>query len=253
MRTINCLCGARLEADDAEGLVAAFAGHNREAHADLAISEQRLEDAYEAIRRSGGWDGERERLDDDILVRPLTPAMKDAYLSYFDHDAFKDNPSWASCYCLSYHTRFEPHAWEGRTAAHNRADRAAMIERGEASGVLAFAGPHVVGWCNASPRTALPWLDMTPGFACDDPANTGAIVCFAIAPQYRGQGIARRLLDGACAMLRDRGFALVQAYPPLAPRSDAGAYHGPLPIYLDAGFTKIRDAGRYAVVEKRLA
>ena len=182
----------------------------------------------------------------------MRPDRKDDYLRFFDGDAFADNPAWASCYCVSYTLNVPPAEFDERTAAENRTERAAQIERGEASGVLAYAGGKVVGWCHASPRTALPLLNGTPGFEAEDAATTGAIVCYVIAPAYRGQGLAGRLLDGACAMLRDRGLRRVDAYPPATTGTDAGSYHGRLAMYTDAGFERVRDAGRYVVVRKSL-
>jgi ribosomal protein S18 acetylase RimI-like enzyme len=185
-------------------------------------------------------------------VKPLTPALEHEYLEYFDGPALADNPVWARCYCLSYHLDLPPREQDERTPEQNRADRAAQIRRGEASGVLAFSDGRVVGWCNASPRTALPHLDRRPEFACEDPEQTGAIVCYVIAPQYRGQGLARRLLEGACEMLGERGFAQVEAYPPKQPPTAAASYHGRLSMYLDAGFEPVRSGEHYVVVRKTL-
>jgi ribosomal protein S18 acetylase RimI-like enzyme len=89
-------------------------------------------------------------------------------------------------------------------------------------------------------------------FPAEDPDRTGAIVCFVIPPGYRGQGLARRLLDGACAMLRDRGFARVEAYPPKNPAGEPQSYHGRLSMYLDAGFEQVADTGRFVTVRKAL-
>jgi GNAT superfamily N-acetyltransferase len=178
--------------------------------------------------------------------------MKEGYLAYFDNEAFTDNPAWASCYCLSYHMKLPPAEWEARRAERNRADRAAMIERGAASGVLATVNGRIVGWCNASPWEPLAVLSQTPGFGTDEPERTGAIVCFVIAPPYRGQGLAKKLLAGACDLLRAEGLEWVDAYPPKEARSEAGSYHGRLSMYLDAGFAKVRDLERYVVVRKEL-
>jgi ribosomal protein S18 acetylase RimI-like enzyme len=146
--------------------------------------------------------------------------------------------------------------FDERDGATNRAERSAQIERGEAGGVMAFAGDpavgRIVGWCNASPRTRLPLLDKTPGFECDEPDNTGSIVCYVIAPRYRGQGIARKLLDGAETMMQSRGMRWLEAFPPKAARTDAGSYHGRLSMYLDAGFEEVRETSRYVVVRKAL-
>ena len=253
MRYVSCLCGTRVEGADGDALCHAFFAHTDVAHPQIKASEERRRDVADAIRRSGGWSGERVTLAaDEIAVRPLTPSAKDDYLAFFDTDGFADNPVWAPCYCLAYHYNTPPLEFDARTAAQNRADKAALIARGEASGVLAYAHGRVVGWCHAAPRTALGLLDRTPEFAAEEPQATGAIVCFVIAPQYRGQGIARRLLDGACDLLRDRGLRWVDAYPPKNPTGDPGSYHGRLSMYLDAGFSHVRNAGFYVVVRRAL-
>ena len=82
--------------------------------------------------------------------------------------------------------------------------------------------------------------------------HAAAIVCYVIAPRYRGQGIARRLLDGAVDAMRERGFRWLDAYPPKAAPTAAASYHGRLSMYLDAGFEQVREAGRYVVVRKAL-
>jgi ribosomal protein S18 acetylase RimI-like enzyme len=252
MPLVVCLCGARVEAGDTEALVEAYLAHAGSAHPDIKASERRRAEVVDAIRRTGGWDGQRVQLAEPVEILPLRPGLKDDYLAFFDGDAFADNPVWATCYCLSYHLATAPDEFMERTGGQNRADKGALIDRGEASGVLAYAGGRVVGWCNASPRTAFGLLDRTPEFASDDPASTGAIVCYVIAPQYRGRGLARRLLDGACDMLRERGLRWVDAYPPRSQRGEAGSYHGRMSMYVAAGFEHVRDAGPYAVMRKAL-
>ncbi len=252
MSMVTCLCGTSVAGDGDDALVAALRDHTDTQHPRIKVSNERRRDVDDAIHRNGGWDGQREQLTEPIVIRTLTPSLKEEYLSYFDGPAFADNPVWASCYCLSYHLDLPPGEFDERAAATNRADRGVQIERGGASGVMAFAGARVVGWCNASPRISLPLLDRTSGFECDDPERTGAIVCYVIAPQFRGQGIARRLLDGAADMLRTRGLRWVDAYPPKNTPTDASSYHGKLSMYLDAGFEQVREADRHVVVRKAL-
>lgn len=251
MTQITCLCGRSVAADDVRTLAAAYTEHNAQHHPDIPISDERRRELEQAILRTGGWDGRKVELG-RVEVKPLTPELEREYLEYFDGPALADNPVWARCYCLSYHLDMPRDERDARTTQQNRAQRSAQIRAGDASGVLAFSGGRVVGWCNASPRNTLPVLDEQPAFATDDPEHTGAIVCYVIAPQYRGQGLARRLLDGALDMLRDRGFRQVEAYPSKQPPTEAASYHGRLSMYIDAGFDEVRDAGRYVVVRKRL-
>jgi GNAT superfamily N-acetyltransferase len=249
-----CLCGKRIEETGVDELEQAFMLHTAQDHADLKIPPARLAELALSIRRTGGWDGRGVALEDDVEFRPLSPETKEAYLTFFDGEALADNPVWASCYCFAYQFGGTQEEFEDRTGAQNRADKAALIERGEASGILAYAGGKVVGWCHVAPRDRLPALERTPEFAFDgdDRDRTAAIVCFVIAPAYRRQGLARRLLEGACDLMRDRGTRWLVAYPPLGVRSAPGSYHGRLSMYEAAGFERVRDAGRFALVRKAL-
>ncbi len=252
VRTLNCLCGARVEAGDASSLAEAYIRHTGAEHPQVQLSDDRRAELVDRVRRTGGWDGERRPLPDDVAFRALQPSLADEYLEYFDTDAFRDNPAWAGCYCLSYEIDIEPLAFEDRTAADNRAEKRESIISGRAGGVLAYAGGRIAGWCNAQPRSGLPLLDRTPGFETVDPERPGAIVCFVIAPQYRGQGLASRLLDAGCDALRERGCTSVESFPPRDPKSDAGAYHGSRKMYEAAGFEHVRDSKHHAVMRKRL-
>jgi GNAT superfamily N-acetyltransferase len=183
-------------------------------------------------------------------VRTLSPALVDDFLAFFDNDAFAGNPVWASCYCLAHQRRCTDEEWAQRSAAVNRADMARLIETGETHGYLAYADGRPVGWCNASGRAAYPAYDRERGGGGQ---NVGAVVCFIIAPEYRRHGIARLLLDAACAGLRERGFATVEGYPArVLPPWDGAAYHGRLSMFLDAGFQEVGETERYVVMEKRL-
>jgi GNAT superfamily N-acetyltransferase len=252
VRILNCLCGARIESHDADALLAAYLDHTAEQHPEVQLSAARRQSVVDAVLRTGGWDGQTEPLPAAVTIERLDPARAGDYLAYFDGPALCDNPAWASCYCISYELDMDPAAFDERTASMNRAEKLERIERGASSGVMAYAGGRVVGWCHAAPRRALPQLDRTPGFECAEPDRTGAFVCFVVAPQFRGQGLASRLLDGACDMLRDRGLAVAEAYPPKATRSAASGYHGSVRMYEAAGFTQVRDAGRHLVMRKML-
>ncbi len=252
MRIANCLCGSRIEAADGDALTVAYLDHTASRHPEVQLSPARRANVVHAIRRTGGWDGREALLPADISIEPLAPDRARDYMAYFDGPALCDNPAWASCYCLSYEISGDPLDFDARPAAQNRAEKLMRIENGQSSGVLAYAGGAVVGWCHAAPRRALPQLDHVEGFECEDPDRTGAFVCFVVAPQYRGQGLATKLLDAACDMLRAKGLAFAEAYPPNAVPSAAGGYHGSLKMYEAAGFTHVRDAGRYVVVRKAL-
>jgi hypothetical protein len=63
----------------------------------------------------------------EIKIVELCPASLKDFLSFFDHDAFVDNPGWASCYCYFNSAPHKSESWENRTAEQNRASTSGLI------------------------------------------------------------------------------------------------------------------------------
>ena len=156
-----------------------------------------------------------------IRVERLTPARRDDFLRFFDHErgpAFADNPEWARCYCHYYHV---PKAlpWKTFTAAPEpHGDDGADRRPASMDGFLAYAGDEVVGWLNAQPcaqaAARLRRARRRPGRRSTCPPHeAAAIVCFVIAPAWRRRGVARALLAGALASFAARGIRVVDAFP----------------------------------------
>jgi GNAT superfamily N-acetyltransferase len=170
-------------------------------------------------------------------IRELCPELMGDYLAYFDHDAFADNPKWASCYCHCYYFPHQLKPWKDQTGEQNRAAVCELIGARKMQGHLAYLDGKVVGWCNAAPRPMLTALQDEPEPQAE---RIGTIVCFNVAKPYRGQGIARRLLEAACEGFRRQGLALAEGFPRHDTFDPAPNYKGPLSMYLDAGFEVVR-------------
>jgi ribosomal protein S18 acetylase RimI-like enzyme len=252
MPILQCLCGERLDGADDDALFALLRAHADARHADFPLSDSRIRDLLAARARMTPWNGQREPLAGPVSVRALAPGDHDEYLRFFDRDAFMDNPMWASCYCLFHEFAGSVEEWTRSSGAENRAAKSALLRAGRSEGYLATAGGRTVGWCHAAPRTMLPMLRHDPEIAVDDAERVGSIACFVVAAPFRGQGVAKRLLDAACDGLRARGLAIAEGYPRTRVGSDADAYHGPLELYQGAGFEIFREGKRVIVVRKAL-
>ncbi|TMI17301.1 GNAT family N-acetyltransferase [Candidatus Bathyarchaeota archaeon] len=181
----------------------------------------------------------------DLLVKELTPALRDDFFLLFDHIAFADNPDWSDCYCYPYH-------FSDRGKAENRRAASNQIEESRIQGFLAYRDGTPVGWCNAADRNNYPGLHRLMRSGPDSLERVGSVVCFVIAPSHRSKGVASCLLKAAYGRFSKEGLEYAEAYPVKKPTSAADNFPGPLSMYLRNGFTLHRDAGWYVVVRKLL-
>jgi GNAT superfamily N-acetyltransferase len=197
-----------------------------------------------------------------LEIRELAPALLGDYLRFVDADAFADFPWWSACYC-----RFWDDPWDtdGDSSPPRRERYRALvsdlIEDGRQQGLLAYSGGKVVGWCNAKARLgyAMPRrISQTPA---DNAEHSGSTVCFLVAKDFRGEGVATALLAAALAKFRRDGLRIAEGYPTTAPPTGQHAdqipwtahhHTGPLEMYLAAGYQITHRRERFAVVRRRL-
>ena len=88
-----------------------------------------------------------------LAIRPLTPDRWRAL-----EDLFGENGACNGCWCM--YGRIGS-AYRRRPREANRAAFREIVERGPPPGLLAFKSDLSVGWCQLTPRDAVPWLDRT--------------------------------------------------------------------------------------------
>ncbi len=118
------------------------------------------------------------------------------------------------CWCMHYRRSGAPKRPSGLTYAQaNRAELLALVEAGETPGLIGYRGKTPVGWVSLGPREDYAKLARSPVMKPVDEKPVWSVICFVVPQEYRGQGVARELLDGAIAYAKKRGATLLEAYP----------------------------------------
>jgi GNAT superfamily N-acetyltransferase len=85
--------------------------------------------------------------------------------------------------------------------------------------------------------------------ACD---NTFSIICFAIAPEYRGKGVATALLERVVNDAISQGFKAVEGYVNTKYAGKYWDHTGPARLYEKFGFVEAAKKKKKVVMRKEL-
>ena len=192
-----------------------------------------------------------------ITVKKLTPDQEEIYLDFFDHRAFTDGSPYAGCYCnLFYFTPEEIRSafpdpgkvgWEAMSRVI-RESAGKMVREGKIRGFFAYDGAAPVGWCHANDREKFVRVGEFAPASPDgrrpekkDGEKVLSVVCFEVAPAYRGQGIARALLEEVLRDAEREGYDAVEAYPVERVTRETLDFTGPVGLFEKAGFNIVRN------------
>ena len=207
-----------------------------------------------------------------VIIKQLSPELAEDYFDFFDNRAFSDNSPFYPCYCNAFNMSAERirseiiaqvdingggiEGWQRslRKSAQN------MVERGEISGYLAYDQGISVGWCNANDKESYYRFGE---FSLDDlpldeenvkegsTEKIKSVVCFEIAPEYRGKGLATALLKRVCEDALKDGYEYVEAYPALKGKGEYD-FTGPMKLYEKLGFAIREQHGEMLIMRKDL-
>jgi GNAT superfamily N-acetyltransferase len=192
-----------------------------------------------------------------IEIRELRPELVSDYLNFFDK-AFSDFPDWAGCYCGFYDTPGTSWDPSANAAPEHRRTRSERISGGKVHGLLAYVQGKPIGWCNAQPRTLFVNMRSYKAALTDPSGDVGSIMCFLVAPDYRGKGVCTALLNAACDKFHRDGLKIAEGYPSTLQKRSVNIpwaeanYKGPLDVYLRNGFAIHQQFERFAIVRKNL-
>ncbi len=130
-----------------------------------------------------------------LTIRPLMPDLWPAL-----EDLFGENGACNGCWCMYWRIGS---AYRQRPREKNKAAFREVVKRGPPPGLLAFDGDVAVGWCQLTPRDALPWLDRAWRLTCAcgpgagkrvDDAPVWSLSCLA-------EGVCARAIAGRASPL----------------------------------------------------
>lgn len=207
----------------------------------------------------------------NLVIKRMAPELEEDYFDFFDNRAFSDNSPYYPCYCNAFnmsaeHIRLEmiekANAMGGGIQGWKCALRRCaqkMVKQGIIQGYLAYDNEISVGWCNANDKKSYYRFGE---FSLDDPLTDEAtdssiekvksVVCFEIAPKYRGKGLATALLKQVCEDALKEGYEYVEAYPVAREKEEKLDFTGPVRLYEKLGFTLFEQRGKMLVMRKKL-
>ena len=177
--------------------------------------------------RIGPPSREAVKLDVRLLTRDLWPALE---------DLFGKLGACNNCWCMYWRIGS---AYRKRPSGENRAQFREVVMRGPPPGLLAFENDRALGWCQITPRGALPWLDRTWRLKRVDDLPVWSLSCFYIRKGHRRKGITFDLIAAALRYAKRAKAPALEAYPLDARLSPSATGTGYASTFARAGFRVI--------------
>lgn len=193
----------------------------------------------------------------NLTIEKLTPKLADDYFDFFDNRAFTDDSPYR-CYCQMFQLSKKGYEKEYGDKSIDPGELSKIIARrqideGDLRGYLAYADGLAIGWCNANDRANYPPEPFVENpFHLPTPKAEKAVVCFEIAPQFRGLGIASALLERVVQDAEAEDYRFVTGFPKLRSDRFEWDFSGPLRLYEKAGFRKTEQKDDTIVMKKSL-
>src|SRR5229473_919203 len=165
-----------------------------------------------------------------LTIRPLTPDLWPAL-----EDLFGNKGACGGCWCMYWRIG---RAYRNRQRKQNKAAFREVVKGGP-PGLLAFDGDVAVGWCQLTPRDALPWLDRTWRLKRVDDVPVWSLSCFYVRIGYRRQGVTSALIAAALKAAKRAKAPALEAYPLDADLTPSASGTGYASTFARAGFKTV--------------
>jgi GNAT superfamily N-acetyltransferase len=167
----------------------------------------------------------------DLVITPLTGELWPAFEDLID----QGGPA-SRCWCMATRIGSE---YRRRTAQRNRTDFRKLVLQGPPPGLLALGEGTAVGWCQVTPRDAVPGLEQGWRVRRVDDVAVWAITCFYVRKGHRREGITSALITSALELARSAGAPALEAYPLDGTVSPSATATGYASTFTNAGFVEV--------------
>ena len=168
-----------------------------------------------------------------LRICPLTPELWPALTELFGKQG-----ACNGCWCMYWRLGG---GYRNRSREANKAAFHRLVKTGPTAGLLAFDGDVPVGWCQLTPRAALPWLSQARLLKPVDKAAVWSITCFYVRRNYRRRGVTAALISAAMKAAKRAKAPVLEAYPidTTAPKSTSNLFTGVASTFTRAGFRTV--------------
>lgn len=176
-----------------------------------------------------------------LVVHPLTPERWPDLEAIFEA---RGCSVARGCWCMYYRVSGKETGYtrpgDGQRA-RSKAALKALAQADPPPGLVGYRGDVPVGWVSLGPRADYAKLARSPAMKEVDDQPVWSVVCFVVPSDYRRQGVARELLDGAVRWAKRRGVRLLEAYPvdKAHPSASDAPWFGSKAMFDEAGFEEV--------------
>ncbi|HWU43905.1 MAG TPA: GNAT family N-acetyltransferase [Bdellovibrio sp.] len=167
--------------------------------------------------------------------------------NFADYEKLTSCESGGGCYCSFWHQKWASMAdWEKCKKETPEVNRNIIFEKvrsGFHVGALAYENNNLLAWISVGPMTDFFWTWRRALSHQDQAKDIAGIVCFTVAPEFRGQGVQRRVLETLKEYSREQKWKSIEAYPfdksALEKHKSDVIWPGLENGYIEAGFQRL--------------
>lgn len=169
----------------------------------------------------------------DFVFYPVTTESFSDLADFFEQYG---NPNY--CWCMRW--RLKSVEFREINSKERQSKLESLIQSNVPVGVAGYHQGKVVGWCSIAPRETYPLLERSTILKRIDNLPVWSVVCFFVAPNFRGQNLSVKLLRSAVTYAISEGASVIEGYPVEPDKSYR--FMGSPAIFEQAGFEEVGTA-----------